>query len=131
MTALTFILGLIGLSAALSIIMTFAWLVWCGSRNSGWVDTIWTFGLGAVGFVGAVTASPMHLQSFLVAAMAAIWSFRLGSHIALRTAGISDDPRYAAFAREWGADSPRKMFIFLQNQDFDSIPRPSCKGVAA
>src|SRR3979490_2861477 len=43
-------------------------------------------------------------------------------HIAVRTAGISDDPRYAAFAREWGVDSPRKMFIFLQNQGFGSIP---------
>src|SRR6195256_5958658 len=43
-------------------------------------------------------------------------------HIAVRIAGISDDPRYAAFAREWGVDSPRKMFMFLQNQGFGSIP---------
>ena len=43
-------------------------------------------------------------------------------HIAVRTAGISDDPRYAAFAKGWGADSPRKMFMFLQNQGFGSIP---------
>ena len=43
-------------------------------------------------------------------------------HIAVRTAGISDDPRHAAFAKGWGADSPRKMFIFLQNQGFGSIP---------
>jgi steroid 5-alpha reductase family enzyme len=49
-------------------------------------------------------------------------SLRLGSHIAVRTAGIADDPRYAAFAREWGADSPRKMFVLLQNQGFGSIP---------
>jgi steroid 5-alpha reductase family enzyme len=31
-----------------------------------------------------------------VAALAAICSLRLGSHIAARTAGITDDPRYAA-----------------------------------
>jgi len=55
-------------------------------------------------------------------ALVASWSLRLGSHIAARTAGISDDPRYAAFAREWGVDSPRKMFMFLQNQGFGSIP---------
>jgi len=122
MTAFTFILGLIGLSAALSIIMTFAWLVWRGSRNSGWVDTIWTFGLGAVGFVGAVTASPMRLQSFLVAAMAAIWSFRLGSHIARRTWGITDDPRYAKLIRDWGADASLNMFWLLQKQAIVSIP---------
>ena len=35
---------------------------------------------------------------------------------------ITDDPRYAAFAKEWGVDSPRKMFLFLQNQGFGSIP---------
>jgi len=43
-------------------------------------------------------------------------------HIAVRIAGLSDDPRDAAFAREWGVDSPRKMFMFLQNQGFGSIP---------
>ena len=40
----------------------------------------------------------------------------------IRTAGITDDPRYAAFAKEWGVNSPRRMFIFLQNQGFGSIP---------
>ena len=40
----------------------------------------------------------------------------------MRIAGLSDDPRDAAFAREWGVDSPRKMFMFLQNQGFGSIP---------
>jgi steroid 5-alpha reductase family enzyme len=35
---------------------------------------------------------------------------------------MTDDPRYAAFAREWGVDSPRKMFLFLQNQGLGSIP---------
>ena len=43
-------------------------------------------------------------------------------HIAVRTAGLSDDRRHAAFAREWGIDSRRKMFMFLQNQGFGSIP---------
>src|SRR6267154_1143959 len=54
--------------------------------------------------------------------LVAVWSLRLGTNIAERTAGITDDPRYAAFAKEWGVDSPRKMFIFLQNQGFGSIP---------
>src|SRR4051812_22756766 len=122
MTASTFITGLIGVSAALSIIMTVAWLVWRGSRNSGWVDTIWTFGLGLVGFAGAVTVKPMQLQSVLVAAMAAIWALRLGSHIARRTRGITDDPRYAKLVREWGADATSRMFVLLQKQALVSIP---------
>jgi steroid 5-alpha reductase family enzyme len=35
---------------------------------------------------------------------------------------MADDPRYAAFAGEWGRDAPRRMFIFLQNQALGSIP---------
>ena len=52
-------------------------------------------------------------------------------HIAVRTAGISDDPRCAAFAKEWGVDSPCKMFMFLQNQGFGSIPLVFATFVAA
>ena len=44
-------------------------------------------------------------------------------YIAVRAAGISDDPRHAAFAREWGVGSPRKMFMFLQNQGIGSLWR--------
>ncbi len=54
-TALQFLLIVVAVSAALSAIMAGAWLVWRSTRNSGWVDTVWTFGLGAVGCVGAVT----------------------------------------------------------------------------
>lgn len=122
MTASTFILGLVGVSATLSVIMGVAWLVWRGSRNSGWVDTIWTFGLGLVGFASAVMLTPMHLQNVLVAAMAALWSLRLGSHIARRTRGITDDPRYAKLIRDWGADASQNMFWLLQKQALVSIP---------
>ena len=62
-----------------------------------------------------MTVSPLE-------ALAAIAVSLSIQHIAVRTAGISDDPRYAAFAKGWGADSPRKMFMFLQNQGFGSIP---------
>jgi steroid 5-alpha reductase family enzyme len=93
--------------------------------NSGWVDTIWTFAVGLVGAGSAlwpVADAAPNARQWLVAALVAIWSVRLGLHIAVRTAAIPDDPRYAAFAREWGVDSPRRMFVFLQNQGFGSIP---------
>jgi steroid 5-alpha reductase family enzyme len=54
--------------------------------------------------------------------LVAVWSLRLGSHIAIRTAEITDDPRYASFAKEWGVNSARRMFVFLQNQALGSIP---------
>lgn len=117
--------ALAAIALSLSVLMVGAWMVQQRTGNSGWVDTIWTFSLGIVGVGSAlwpIAGSPPNPRQWLVAVLVAIWSLRLGSHIALRTAGISDDPRYAAFAREWGADSPRKMFIFLQNQGLGSIP---------
>lgn len=117
--------ALVLIALALSVLMAVAWVVQQRTGNSGWVDTIWTFSLGLVGAGSALwpvgNAAPNPRQ-WLVAALVMVWSLRLGIHIAIRTAGIRDDPRYAAFAREWGVNSPRKMFFFLQNQGFGSIP---------
>jgi steroid 5-alpha reductase family enzyme len=117
--------ALVAIALSLSVLMAGAWMVQQRTGNSGWVDTIWTFAVGLVGAGGALwpvgDAAP-NARQWLVAALVAIWSVRLGLHIAVRTAGITDDPRYAAFAREWGVDSPRRMFVFLQNQGFGSIP---------
>jgi steroid 5-alpha reductase family enzyme len=117
--------ALAAIAVSLAILMAFAWVVQQRTGNSGWVDTIWTFSLGLVGVGSAlwpIAGAAPNARQWLVAALVAVWSLRLGVHIAIRTAGITDDPRYAAFAKEWGADSPRKMFIFLQNQALGSIP---------
>ena len=116
---------LAAIAMSLSVLMAGAWLVQQRTGNSGWVDTIWTFAIGLVGAGAAlwpVAGSPPNARQWLVAGLVALWSVRLGTHIAVRTAGITDDPRYAAFAREWGVDSPRRMFVFLQNQALGSIP---------
>jgi steroid 5-alpha reductase family enzyme len=117
--------ALAAIALSLSVLMAGAWLVQQRTGNSGWVDTIWTFAVGLVGAGSAlwpVAGAAPNTRQWLVAALVAIWSVRLGLHIAVRTAAITDDPRYAAFAREWGVDSPRRMFVFLQNQGFGSIP---------
>ena len=116
---------LAAIALSLSILMTGAWVVQQRTGNSGWVDTIWTFSVGLVGAAGALwplAGSAPNARQWLVAGLVSIWSLRLGTHIAVRTAGISDDPRYAAFAQEWGSNAPRRMFVFLQNQGFGSIP---------
>jgi steroid 5-alpha reductase family enzyme len=120
-----FLEGLIAIAVSLSVLMAIAWMVQQHTGNSGWVDTIWTFSLGLVGVASAlwpIAGAAPNSRQWLVAVLVAIWSLRLGSHLAARTAGINDDPRYAAFAKEWGVDSPRRMFIFLQNQGGGSIP---------
>jgi steroid 5-alpha reductase family enzyme len=121
----SFLAALAAISVALSLLMALAWIVQQRTGNSGWVDTIWTFSLGLVGAVAALwpfSAEALPQRQWLVAALIAFWAVRLGSHIAVRSAGIADDPRYADYARQWGADAPRRMFVFLQNQAFGTIP---------
>ena len=133
MTAV-YLVALAAIAASFSVLMAGAWLVQQRTGNSGWVDTIWTFSLGLTGVGSAlwpIGDAPHTARQWLVAALVAIWSLRLGVHIAIRSAGISDDPRYAAFAAEWGVDSPRRMFIFLQNQGLGSIPLAFAIFVAA
>lgn len=116
-------LGAIALS--LSVLMALAWVVQQRTGNSGWVDTIWTYSLGLVGAWSAMFPADGHTftsRQWLVAILVALWSLRLGGHIAERSSEIKNDPRYAAMAAEWGKDAPRQMFIFLQQQAVGSVP---------
>lgn len=123
MTAAHFVIALVCIAIALCAVMAGAWLVQQRTGNSGWVDTIWTFGLGTVGAASAL--APYHAISsrqIVAAIMIALWAARLGLHIASRSRGITDDPRYAEMARGWGSDAPRQMFWLLQKQAWVTIP---------
>jgi steroid 5-alpha reductase family enzyme len=112
------------IAVALSVIMSGAWLIRQKTGNSGWVDTVWTAGVGLVG-IGASLLLPPHdfpPREMVVAVLVALWAARLGMHIAARTAAISDDPRYAKLAQDWGEAAPRRMFVFLQQQALGSVP---------
>jgi len=125
-TVSAFLLTVAGVAAALCICMSVAWLIWRSTRNSGWVDTIWTFSVGAVGLAGAVIpptgAAASGARRALVAAFALAWALRLGLHIARRTRGITDDPRYAKLLQGWGSDASRQMFFMVQKQALVSVP---------
>lgn len=123
MTAMSFLFALLAIAIALCVIMAGAWSVQQRTGNSGWVDTIWTFGLGAVGAIGALAPfEAIASRQILAAVMIALWAGRLGLHIAQRSRGITDDPRYAEMARGWGSDAPRQMFWLLQKQAWVTIP---------
>lgn len=125
MSGSIFLIAVLVQSVALSAIMAGAWAVQQRTGNSGWVDTIWTFGLGLVGVIAALVplgSNEAGLRQLIVAGLVTIWSLRLGIHIANRSAGISDDPRYAELIRGWGADANRQMFWLLQKQALVTIP---------
>lgn len=125
MTAFSFTVALLLIWIALSAIMGLAWQVQQRSGNSGWVDTVWTFGLGSVGIASALIpldSTEPSWRGWIVATFITAWSLRLGLHIARRTSGIVDDPRYAELIRGWGQAARKEMFWLLQKQALVSIP---------
>lgn len=120
MTALVI---LIIAAVALSGVMACAFLVQRRTGNSGWADAFWSFGVGAIGILSILFSSDMvsPARKWLVIALLAIWSLRLGGHILLRTLNGEDDPRYARLRRQWGASAHSQMFFFLQTQAFAGI----------
>jgi steroid 5-alpha reductase family enzyme len=107
-------------SAGLFLVMTLAWAVQRRLGNAGWVDAFWSFGLGAAGVAYALAPAPGSAgpapRQIIVAALVAMWSLRLGLHIAERSRRLPEDARYAQFRRDWGADFQRRMFAFLMLQ---------------
>lgn len=110
---------LLATAAGLSIVMSFAWVLQRRTGQSGWIDATWSFAIGtASAFVALapIEAGQPTARQYLVAALALAGSLRLGVHIALRSLGAGEDPRYHDLAIEWGADFPRRLFWFLQIQ---------------
>lgn len=107
-------------AAALAFVMALAWLLVIRGARSGWIDAIWSFALGAAGVAFALKpiegwpADPQ--RRLLVAALAGLWSVRLGWHILARTLAGGEDPRYAAVKEEWADNWHRRLFLFLQVQ---------------
>ena len=124
MTIASFAAAAVFVALAMSAFMALATAVERRTGNSGWIDVVWTFGLGLTGIVGALLPfgeGPMPRRLF-VATLALAWALRLGLHIARRTAGITEDPRYAKLKRDWGSDAPRQLARLLQMQALVSIP---------
>ncbi len=124
MTLASFAAALLFAAVAMSAAMSLATRIERQTGNSGWIDVVWTFGLGASGIAGALLpfGDGPPARRLLVAALVASWALRLGLHIAGRTTGISDDPRYARMKRDWGAQAPKRMAQLLQLQALASIP---------
>jgi steroid 5-alpha reductase family enzyme len=104
------------LAIALSAMMTGAWAIQRATGSSGWIDTIWSFAVGVGGIAATVFTDGDGSRRALAFAMVAAWSLRLGLHIAARTRGAEEDPRYAKLIAEWGSSAGFRLWLFLQVQ---------------
>jgi steroid 5-alpha reductase family enzyme len=103
--------------AFLSAAMACAFKVRQVTRNSGWIDVFWTFGVGAAAVAMAlVPLAGVGPRQIVVAALAGLWSLRLGLHIMARTRATDDDPRYRDLMAQWGARANVRLFWQLQIQ---------------
>lgn len=106
----------------MSAVMALGWAWQKRTGNGGWIDVFWTFGTGIAGVAIALFAAgdgPPNLRRWMVAALVAIWSIRLGSYIAVRVARggkAKEDVRYARLKAEWGSGYQGRMFWFMQLQ---------------
>ncbi|MGV3551184.1 DUF1295 domain-containing protein [Rhizobium sp.] len=107
---------LLTLAIGLSVIMTGAWAIQRVTGASGWIDTIWSVAVGIGGMAAALFAEGDAGRRTAVFVIIAIWSVRLGSHIAARTHGAGEDPRYEKLMQEWGAAACVRLWLFLQVQ---------------
>ncbi len=97
--------------------MALAWWVVITSGRSGWADTFWSFTVGLAGVAAALwPLGELTPRNWLVAAIVAFWSVRLGLHIARRTLRGGDDPRYAELKRGWGDRYRPQLLLFLEIQ---------------
>jgi steroid 5-alpha reductase family enzyme len=118
MTISQFVASAVLVALGLSGVMMAAWWIQQRTGKSGPVDTFWTFGVGTAATAGSLVpfSTAPSARQIVVAALAAVWSVRLGIHILLRNRATGDDPRYRHMIETWGATAPRRMFWFLQSQ---------------
>ena len=83
--------------------------------NYGIVDIAWSYAFGALAAFYALFAGGWPVRRALLAAMAAVWSLRLGTHLAIRVGQHHpvEDARYAQLRRDWAANFHAKMFGFI------------------
>jgi steroid 5-alpha reductase family enzyme len=101
---------------SLSAIMALAWALERKSGKSGWIDAIWSFSVGLGSVIAVVLADAPWQRRSAILILILAWSLRLGLHIAQRSMGHGEDPRYAKLIKEWGEKASSRLFWFLQIQ---------------
>ena len=102
---------LLALGAMLTV-GTLLWLLSLRLRNASIVDVFWgPFFLLQASVYAALLPDGFDGRRLLVLALVAIWSVRLATHIASRSAGAGEDERYARWREQHGAGWPiRSLF---------------------
>jgi steroid 5-alpha reductase family enzyme len=98
-------------------VMLVLWFIQTRSLNAGTVDVAWAFGTGAVGVWFALYGQGENdTRQWLVAALSALWGWRLGSFLFRRVTSESEDGRYRYLREYLGERANLFHFAFFQIQ---------------
>ena len=92
---------LLALLAALAL-ETVTWLASLRRRDASVADVLWGPAFAALAWLFVSQADPLTRRGAGVAVVVTVWGLRLGWHIAARSRGRPEDPRYAAMRRTHG-----------------------------
>lgn len=88
--------------AAVAGFMTAGWLISLLLKNAAIADTLWGLGFVLVAWLTFFQADGFFQRKLLLALLVTIWGLRLFVHIATRSRGKGEDPRYAAWRAKYG-----------------------------
>lgn len=83
----------------IAVAMLLLWLISIPIQNASIADTFWGPAFAVVALIGWFLGDGDHDRRTLLAALTAVWGFRLGMHLALRNLGYGEDPRYARWRK--------------------------------
>jgi len=112
--------ALLPLEALAGLCAAFALLYGLARRidNYGIVDIAWSYSFAALAVAFALFGKGWPARRALIAALVAVWSLRLGTHLLVRIARKhpSEDGRYRQMRAVWGSGFGPKMAGFFQLQ---------------
>jgi steroid 5-alpha reductase family enzyme len=114
----------LAVAGGVALLMTGAWLIQRATGNASWVDAIWPLATGLAGIAFAlapVAHWPPNARQIVLAAVIGLWALRLAGHIARRTAGAREDPRYHELRTTWGEAAQSRFFWFFQLQGVTAV----------
>jgi steroid 5-alpha reductase family enzyme len=92
-------------AACVILYVSLIWVISLMKKDMSIVDIGWGLGFVLLACVHLYRIESISPRLFLIAWLIGIWGFRLALHIGVRNHGKGEDPRYAAWRSDWGANT--------------------------
>ena len=103
-----------GLAASVQLVL---WLVQQRTRNAGIVDVGWAMTFAPIVALFAWRSTSCACGWGVIAAIAVVWSVRLGGYLLSRgAAAMPEEGRHVELRRRWSPHASRSFFVFFQAQ---------------